>query len=93
MPATYKLRLGNLLDTHPRYGPVGCFYIGKGKTRGDITRPIVPYEDYTFDLNNVNPAAYQELLIENTRRIRLRWRKFSNRKRAKAEKYGSRVRN
>lgn len=91
MPAQHKLKLGRLLGRHPRYGPLGSFYIGGIKIRGSIDRPTVPLEDYTFDLNNVDPKAYQELLQENARAIALRWRGYSHRRRAKAEKFGGRA--
>lgn len=58
MPAAAKLRLGKLLKEHPRYGPLGMYYIGGIKIRGDIISPIVPYEDYTFDENNICPEEY-----------------------------------
>jgi hypothetical protein len=58
MPAQAKLKLGKLLKEHPRYGPLGMYYIGGGKILGDIIGPVVPYEDYTFDENNICPEAY-----------------------------------
>ncbi len=57
MPAVAKLKLGKLLKDHPRYGPLGFLYIG-GKIRGNVFEPVVRYEDYTFDENNICPEAY-----------------------------------
>jgi hypothetical protein len=33
-------------------------FVPGGKILGDIMAPTVPYEDYTFDENNVCPEAY-----------------------------------
>ena len=38
--------------------PLAYFYIGGGTIIGDIISPVVPYEDYTFDENNVCPEEY-----------------------------------
>ena len=57
MPAASKLKLGKLLKQDPLYGPLGFLYIG-GKIRGDICEPFVPYDDYTFDENNICPEDY-----------------------------------
>ncbi len=36
----------------------GCITSAAARSRGDIMAPVVPYEDYTFDENNVCPEAY-----------------------------------
>jgi hypothetical protein len=61
------MRLGKLLRNHPRYGPLGCYYIGGIKILGDIISPVTSYEDYTFDLNNIDPEAYAEMVLANAR--------------------------
>jgi hypothetical protein len=66
MPAPAKLKLGKLLKEHPRYGPLGMYYIG-GTIHGDIISPIVPYEDYTFDENNLCPEEYAKRLAASKR--------------------------
>ncbi len=58
MPAHKKLRLGYLIKHHPRFGPLRMFYLGKGISCGDVVSPTVPYEDYTFDENNICPEEY-----------------------------------
>jgi hypothetical protein len=37
--------------------PLASYYVG-GTITGDIISPIVPYEDYTFDENNICPEEY-----------------------------------
>ena len=37
--------------------PLASYYVG-GTIMGDIISPIVPYEDYTFDENNICPEEY-----------------------------------
>ena len=62
-----KLTLGMLLKEHPR-GPLAQFYIGGGKTRGDIVSPIIPYEDWTFDEYNICPEEYTKRVAASRKR-------------------------
>ena len=38
--------------------PLDAYFIGKIEIVGDIISPAVPYEDYTFDENNLFPEEW-----------------------------------
>jgi hypothetical protein len=37
---------------------LAAYFIGQGRIAGDIISPTVPYEDYTFDENNLFPEEW-----------------------------------
>jgi hypothetical protein len=37
---------------------LASYFVGQGRIVGDIISPAVPYEDYTFDENNLFPEEW-----------------------------------
>jgi len=42
--------------------PLAIFRFGDLKITGDVLKPVVPYEDWTFDENNIFPEEYAKRL-------------------------------